>query len=151
MFSTSRAKPKKFCACLLTQPSPPGIGQKGDLPDVGSRESGGMLTSGRATRPPCSSMEKMLTAPDILFYVFLICSSRRVLFSRSSRHHRFPSSDAMCIKSARASYSPCFWGKEKENDIRAASVHHPPLLPPLPRTPSSNTISSTIRPCDELY
>lgn len=149
MFSTSRAKPKKFCACLLTQPSPPGIGQKGDLPDVGSRESGGMLTSGRATRPPCSSMEKMLTAPDIPFLCFFNLQQSKGAFFKelSTSSFSFFRCDVY-QKCTGQVILPAFEEKKRRMIYGLRALIIPP---PLPRTPSSNTISSTIRPCDELY
>ena len=131
MFSTSRAKPKKFCACLLTQrlPVSPGVCvqmTKGTgVPDVGSRESGGMLPSGRARDPLFLRKDVYCTRWFFFLLLLLVCSSRRVLFQGAlDSIFSFLLHMRSVSKSARASYPPGFVRKRKGNDIRAARAHH---------------------------
>lgn len=97
MFSTSRAKPKKFCACLLTQrlPVSPGVCVRMTKGDLGARCWQSRVWRHAAiwpcTRPPVPPKRCLLHPNFFFLLLLLLCNSRRVLFSRSSRHHLFPS------------------------------------------------------------
>lgn len=146
MFSTSRAKPKKFCACLLTR-RPPGIGQKGTW-GTRCRQSRvwrhADIWSCHATPPPLVSLWKMLTAPDFFFFFNLLLQQSKGAFQEALDIIVFLLQMRCVSKVHGQVILPALWGKEKGMiyGLRALIIvcSYSLSTPPFPCTLYINTI-----------